>query len=925
MSVKQFIAEVALVSGKTMRNSIKSKKDPMYTWPIALVDRRFTTEEMRKQLCEPRRVIKRTEGPTLFPDDDLPTRWLESMLADPTAIKYAGFRNLEDYWQYITSQVEKTEYVRAATDGSYGKSRYRYNGSGAVVTEDKKVVTFTIHNIDSVWDAEIAALILANKILTNSIIYTDSLSAVSLIKAAEKQKPWQKGGLRKEWQAEIQLITNLKKKGVNKIKFVKAHTDKKDMEHELNKVADSKAKGEAKEEQGIQIRKFHGRANWMTRTIKGPNAVIPTIEGWWIGGKTKEKIYKHILQRERGKMRTKAQEILGSSKFWLEPSYYMIKSRRTISNVYKVTQAILAGSLMTKSRIYKLTGQGSILCSKCTEEKEETIYHALGECKEQEENREKLRETILEMLGMQRPEGRWPVILDKVNNEEREDANLIKGILAGGVPIEWREILMRRNPKGAMETACRLSAMISKTIAAIWGERIGGERNDIVDYYHKRTYKINLWAESVVKEYYDQQQVTWEVLDEVTEGTGLENISEILDDYYKDSTQTQDREQEGQKEMVIGERIKRRRLGGEMREKWDSIPGIHTNLGDIREDKRQHFNPPELDKDFSKKYTGKRGCEHDCKKACKECAKEARRMNEEKRKLKKRKREEIEKGEGVEKEKRRKGDQDKEEGTITRISKRKGNNWRKIPTWGIILSTKEEPSYRKMGTRKCKYNSSYPQDRAPLRLKNNKMRAFRGYTRPNKKYKRPLNSNRSLNRIQEEERRQRTEMTDSREKEDRQKMTKTNEKTHTKTGPHQPDTPSTIYNTNHMENTSPNTGTMTDPDRRASSNRLTKPSIDFYNGNNNDQVTKSKPNDQTNTTKTMTNPITNTIPSTKDFTPTITKTDTNTNTNTDTKTYTNYNTNTGPNPNNKTNIRGIHSLTKMDTTSKTKHQYQYPH
>eukprot|EP01126_Amoeba_proteus_P049762 TRINITY_DN5834_c0_g3_i6.p1 TRINITY_DN5834_c0_g3~~TRINITY_DN5834_c0_g3_i6.p1 ORF type:complete len:267 (+),score=38.10 TRINITY_DN5834_c0_g3_i6:426-1226(+) len=261
----------------------------------------------------------------------------------------------------------------------------------------------------------------------------------------------------------------------------------------------------------------------MTGEIKNSTTIIPTIEGWWIGGKTKEKIYKHILKKEREKSRTKAQEILTSSRFWTDPSFYMIKSKRTVANVYKVTQAIMAGALLTKSRIYRLTRQGSILCDKCEEKVEETLYHALGECKAQEEQRRKLGDAVLKMLGKPILMKRWPIVIDQPTKEEKENGELMKGILAGGIPIEWKEALEKSYNKKALDTACRISALISKTITAIWGGRIGGERNDLAEYYNRRTCKMNLWIEATMDEHYNQLQIGWEALEEITEGTGVEN------------------------------------------------------------------------------------------------------------------------------------------------------------------------------------------------------------------------------------------------------------------------------------------------------------------------------------------------------------------------------------------------------------------
>eukprot|EP01126_Amoeba_proteus_P055035 TRINITY_DN6806_c0_g1_i2.p1 TRINITY_DN6806_c0_g1~~TRINITY_DN6806_c0_g1_i2.p1 ORF type:complete len:459 (+),score=86.38 TRINITY_DN6806_c0_g1_i2:121-1497(+) len=98
---------------------------------------------------------------------------------------------------------------------------------------------------------------------------------------------------------------------------------------------------------------------------------------------------------------------------------------------------------------------------------------------------------------------------------------------------------------------------------------------------------------------------------------------------------------------------------------------------------------------------------------------------------------------------------EEEGGEGDQLEKRKGNIWRKIPTWGIIIGAKEESRYKSPGTRLCEYNNSFAQDRTPLRPTNNAMKAFGRYTRPNKKYKKPLNSNRSIEKIQKGERTQR--------------------------------------------------------------------------------------------------------------------------------------------------------------------------
>eukprot|EP01126_Amoeba_proteus_P031756 TRINITY_DN3108_c0_g1_i10.p1 TRINITY_DN3108_c0_g1~~TRINITY_DN3108_c0_g1_i10.p1 ORF type:complete len:809 (-),score=163.38 TRINITY_DN3108_c0_g1_i10:144-2570(-) len=535
------------------------------------------------------------------------------------------------------------------------------------------------------------------------------------------------------------------------------------------------------------------------------------------------------MQRDREKSRTKVQGILTSNRFWTEPSFFMIKSRKTVANVYKVTQTILAGSLMTKSRINRLTGQGSIVCNKCEAEAEETIIHALGECKAHEEQWKKLKEAVLKLAGNPKTVARWPIIIDQTTREERENGELMKGILAGGIPVEWKEVLMKVNRKKALETACRLSAMISKTVAAIWGSRIGGERNDLVDFYNKRNYNINLRAEAAIDEYYHQQQISWEALDKITEGSGLESISEILDSYYREMGQTQVDEGKGVAEEVIGDRIKRRRLGNVAREKWDKIPGLHVGQGE-QGDKvgnRQHFEPPEIGKGFSKKYIYRHGCEHEPSKACEGCAKEARKKNEEKRKLKNRKRKEIEREERNEINKRRKGEQTAGDQQVTQLEIRKGNRWRSVATWGIIINAEEDAGYRSKEGKRCKYNTSFAHDKAPLKLRNNRMRAYGGYTRPMKKYKRPMNNNRSLQKLQEDKR-----------------------KNHQQTGTNIVTEEAGVEATNTYSSTSTSTNIMTNTNTKTTPASTTSIKDNITSSNSN----TSNPNTHSNTITTVNRP-----------------------------------------------------------------------
>eukprot|EP01126_Amoeba_proteus_P037819 TRINITY_DN3918_c0_g2_i10.p1 TRINITY_DN3918_c0_g2~~TRINITY_DN3918_c0_g2_i10.p1 ORF type:complete len:819 (+),score=141.76 TRINITY_DN3918_c0_g2_i10:247-2703(+) len=579
------------------------------------------------------------------------------------------------------------------------------------------------------------------------------------------------------------------------------------------------------------------------------------------------------------------------------------------------------------------------------------------------------------MLGIQNPVVRWPIILDKVSKTEKEDGELMKGILAGGIPKGWKEYLMGRNPKGVLEMACRLSAIISKTMAAIWGGRIGGERNDLMDYYHKREHRINLWADSVVKEYYDRQQFSWETIDEITEGTGLEDLSEILDEYYKEPKQAEEEDVGRWTEAVIGERIKRRRLGDDMRMKWDDIPGIHIGPGERGEDNRQHFNPPEIGKGFSKRYISKRGCKHDNRKSCKECARVAQKANEEKQRMKKRKREDYDKREREEKEKRRKKNLGKGgEVTDERMSKRKGNSWRNVQTWGLIVNTKEETNYGNRGTRKCRYNSSFTQDRAPLSLKNNQMRAFRGYTRPNKKYKRPLNNNRSLNKIQERERGEQVPWGHPNRNTSKGTTNDTNynfdidskAKPQTKIGPCPINRTNTDYtpqlNNTHLANNTTqtntkegadinrnkasvttnkdiitHTSTRTNPnntsDKHKAQYNSTKTYIDGTNikantdtntctgtNNPNTKMDTHTVTDTYNKTKTSTHTVTNTVTSTKSIIPTHTRTGTSTNTKINTninmKIHTSPNIITNLNPKSSTKSMSGHTVTTLEITGK---------
>eukprot|EP01126_Amoeba_proteus_P005827 TRINITY_DN1199_c0_g2_i2.p1 TRINITY_DN1199_c0_g2~~TRINITY_DN1199_c0_g2_i2.p1 ORF type:complete len:385 (-),score=56.77 TRINITY_DN1199_c0_g2_i2:616-1770(-) len=243
MTLKQFIAEVALIPGRDMKRNVLKKKDPIFNWPISFLDPRFSTENMRRMLTK-RTTHTDTEKMEndIFPDKTLPATWMKAILADPTAIKYGAFANPKAYYRYLTMGVHKVKDTIAATDGSYGKSKSKYNASGAIVTVDYKKVTFTLMNTESVWQAEVMALLLASHFLENSIIYSDSLAAVKMIKEAQRCKWWQKGKRKIAEQGEILTIAENCKKSQNKVKHVKAHTSRRDTQSTLNNMADQEAK-----------------------------------------------------------------------------------------------------------------------------------------------------------------------------------------------------------------------------------------------------------------------------------------------------------------------------------------------------------------------------------------------------------------------------------------------------------------------------------------------------------------------------------------------------------------------------------------------------------------------------------------------------------------------------------------------------------
>eukprot|EP01126_Amoeba_proteus_P005832 TRINITY_DN1199_c0_g3_i2.p1 TRINITY_DN1199_c0_g3~~TRINITY_DN1199_c0_g3_i2.p1 ORF type:complete len:894 (+),score=123.09 TRINITY_DN1199_c0_g3_i2:672-3353(+) len=152
MTLKQFIAEVALIPGRDMKRNVLKKKDPIFNWPISFLDPRFSTENMRRMLTK-RTTHTDTEKMEndIFPDKTLPATWMKAILADPTAIKYGAFANPKAYYRYLTLGVHKVKDTIAATDGSYGKSKSKYNASGAIVTVGNKKVTFTLINTKSIW------------------------------------------------------------------------------------------------------------------------------------------------------------------------------------------------------------------------------------------------------------------------------------------------------------------------------------------------------------------------------------------------------------------------------------------------------------------------------------------------------------------------------------------------------------------------------------------------------------------------------------------------------------------------------------------------------------------------------------------------------------------------------------------------------
>eukprot|EP01126_Amoeba_proteus_P040274 TRINITY_DN428_c0_g1_i4.p1 TRINITY_DN428_c0_g1~~TRINITY_DN428_c0_g1_i4.p1 ORF type:complete len:634 (-),score=129.67 TRINITY_DN428_c0_g1_i4:897-2798(-) len=351
-------------------------------------------------------------------------------------------------------------------------------------------------------------------------------------------------------------------------------------------------------------------------------------------------------------------------------------------------------------------------------------------------------------MGKEEKMLRWPIILDEITREERSNGELIKGLLAGGIPIEWKEIIMGTGKKKNLTKACRISAVISKTIAAIWGTRIKGERNDLTEYYKRRDYKFHLRAEEAIEEHYNGQQITWEEIEELTAGTGMESIEDLLTELYGENQGEMEEEEEVPREENIGERIKRRRLQPNSKIRWDNIPGLHRRPEETGTVQNQHFYPPEIPQDFHKKYLNRQGCEHDRRKTCKSCAKNTRKITREKHRLRNRKRKEIEREEGrrVKAKKIEKEGEDKETEREL-IEERKGNKWRRIPTWETITKAKEERVYKQIRQMVCKYNDSFPQDKAPVKTVKNNMRSFGRYTKPIKKYKGVLKNNRRLGGI----------------------------------------------------------------------------------------------------------------------------------------------------------------------------------
>eukprot|EP01126_Amoeba_proteus_P032925 TRINITY_DN3216_c0_g1_i20.p1 TRINITY_DN3216_c0_g1~~TRINITY_DN3216_c0_g1_i20.p1 ORF type:complete len:865 (-),score=176.22 TRINITY_DN3216_c0_g1_i20:173-2767(-) len=611
-------------------------------------------------------------------------------------------------------------------------------GSSGINAEYGKVTTFTLINTESVWKAEVMALILATRTLENSTIYSDSLSAVQMVNTMKKCKKWQKGRRRITEQTEIMEITKECKRRGNIIKYVKAHTNRRDIEYILNDRADKEAKREAETEVGVHIRHMAGRKNWMKGDYRKSAELAITINDLWIGGKTKQAIYRTVLESEREKSNTKVGKLLSSKKFWQEPSYYMTKTRSNIANVYKVTQAIMAGALMTKARIRRLTGMGSDTCDKCKEDKQENTYHAIVKCPSQQESIQIMRKAVSRMIGEHPKPPRWPIILDDPTEEEEKDVELLKGILAGGIPIQWKELYERKYGKKACERACRTSALISKTIAAIWGQRIEGHRNDLVELQRRRQIKMDEWTEMILEEHYNED---WNTLgDEEQDIYSKMSLVELLDM----NQMIQEEEEEGNMEKeytTTANQQKRRRLSSKPREKWDQIPGIHLQPGETTKFK-QIYLPPEVAKDIAKRYTNKYNCEHSKRGFCPLCKAGKLADHRQRSECKKRKEREWEKYKDAKKRQRMDTTDGKEDNTM-----RKENtmDWREIKEDGQGIE--ENIDTRRREHQQPKYNLKFQEDRTPIRPTNNRMKEYGQYSRPEKKFYKPLNSSKSIRKF----------------------------------------------------------------------------------------------------------------------------------------------------------------------------------
>eukprot|EP01126_Amoeba_proteus_P060579 TRINITY_DN8021_c0_g2_i20.p1 TRINITY_DN8021_c0_g2~~TRINITY_DN8021_c0_g2_i20.p1 ORF type:complete len:864 (-),score=134.54 TRINITY_DN8021_c0_g2_i20:146-2692(-) len=482
------------------------------------------------------------------------------------------------------------------------------------------------------------------------------------------------------------------------------------------------------------------KTNWMLRKSVCTAELAVTINDLWIGGRVKQAIYQAVLESERGKSNTKVGRLLTSKKFWHEPSFYMVKSRSNISNVYKVTQAIMAGALMTKSRIRRLTGVGTDLCNQCTEGKQESIYHALFECPSQRDRILTMRKAVGTMVGKHQIPPRWPIVLDDPTEDEERDSELIKGILSGGIPIQWQNSFESKYGKKSCERACRTSALISKTIAAIWGQRIDGHRNDLVELQRRRQVKMDEWTEMIMEEYYSED---WNILGDEEDKYANVSLAELLDM----TKQTQGEEGEGEAEedyIPTGNKQKRRRiLSSKPREKWDQIPGIHLQKGEIPSS-TQIYPPPEVTEDIAKRYVNKYNCEHINRGFCKTCRVDKLADHKKRNESKKRKEREWEKyKEGMERKTKRKTDETGERPTGGGCKA----NWRRV----------KEPAEKgeKEGNtggghrQQPKYNDKFQGDRTPVKPTNNRMKEYGQYSRPIRKYHRPLNSLKSLRRFKE--------------------------------------------------------------------------------------------------------------------------------------------------------------------------------